>query len=264
MKYDIVTGLARSGTSAMMGCLREAGIPLAGYRYPIVLAFNKDDKNPLCGGAEKPIDPNETRKNEKGFWEVSEVIKSGLKKDTYSGSAIKVPCAAFVRSNPRYMRKVIMMVRPPRAVMTSMLRDVRNANAWGAQNVYREMALRQILTVKLIHKYRLPYEMIPYTELIEYPVDMLTCVCKALGRGDPKWGAKYIEKKYRRSNKKLDTTECMELELNEWIYERLSENHIDDILQYDARPLMKECREAARKLDGFKKGPEVVKKINIG
>ena len=40
-QYIVVSGTKRSGTSAMMYALRECGVPVIGYKYPLVTTDEK-------------------------------------------------------------------------------------------------------------------------------------------------------------------------------------------------------------------------------
>ena len=256
-RYHVVTGVARSGTSAMMGSLREAGIPLAGYKYPIMLDFGPNEK--LCGGAEKPIDPNEVRKNEMGFWEISEVLKEGIQKNTYSGALIKCPCQSFAHSKVHFIKKVVFMVRPPREQIASILKDVSFAKAWDPHAVYAEMCLRQIYTVRFLEQYDIPWIVVQYEKLIDNPYFHINRVCEFFDRGDPEWGAKYIDPSKRRNNKKVNKLQGKYPDASIQLYNNLINGRIEEVVNMETDEMNRDCKAAYYKMVESKEAEKIRK-----
>ena len=97
-KYIVVSGNKRSGTSAMMRALREAGFPIAGYKFPWVI-MHKDIGKSVSGGSDTPHENEKVLQNPLGFWESHPETSEGIKKDTsIDGAVIKVILEGLIRS----------------------------------------------------------------------------------------------------------------------------------------------------------------------
>ena len=70
-KFDVVTGIKRSGTSAMMLALKSAGIDIGGYKWPFQTTNEKGML--IDAGGVRPIETRCEEDNPTGFWEYSSI-----------------------------------------------------------------------------------------------------------------------------------------------------------------------------------------------
>ena len=64
-KFTIVTGVNRTGTSAMMYALMMAGVPICGFKHPIEIG--KEESLKIDGGTYVPLKANLSQANPNGF-----------------------------------------------------------------------------------------------------------------------------------------------------------------------------------------------------
>ena len=198
-KYHIVTGVERSGTSCMMGCLREAGIPIVGWKYPFEIK-NSPWTNLSCGSP-TPVAEHQ-RKGNPGFWEISEVVLRGLKDDKYDGAVIKVLGRAVPKSDPELINRAVFMLRNTESIAKSMTR-IPNGDKYTKEQLRELIEKRKRNTIDWLRENRIPTIYITYELLLTEPVKQLRKVIKFLGRGDARWGAKYVKPQFDHSREEV-------------------------------------------------------------
>lgn len=214
-KYNIVSGLGRSGTSTMMLCLRQAGIPITGFRwsyhFPDLTFNNRTLDFGLCF-------PNDRMKqtNKDGNWEILDMsIKTGItdyyKDIGFEGDVIKVFAGALHQSNPDLINKVIIMMRKPNIVLSSMINcgEFKAEQASEVSNIFADDISKCGIYLRKNYK---EYMVVQYEELLEKPRATMMKVCEFLGRGDYEYGAKVINPKLNRSVARSDLGDISELE----------------------------------------------------
>lgn len=87
----VVTGSPRSGTSLVMQTLQLLGFPVAGEKFSGL---------------------NLKEFNSKGFWELPhEEVTAGIKSDKYTGSAVKLFAQGLMKTEDRFINKLIYCKR---------------------------------------------------------------------------------------------------------------------------------------------------------
>ena len=213
--YHLVSGTGRSGTSAMMLCLRQAGIPIIGFKFGVYLGELTYGGNRLdCS-----ICPSDERKriNKNGFWEImSLAIHEGLT-DYYKdigieGDVIKVFTSVLPKSNPDLIDKTILMFREPKAVLTSMI----NADEFtkdNASQMSKRLARHTINSIRFLEDNNKEFKIVIFERLLEDPEKVMKEVCEFFDRGDYKLGAEVIDVKLNRSKNHInDLGDISELE----------------------------------------------------
>ena len=232
-KYFVVSGLARSGTSAMMYALKWCGIPIIGYKFP--MEFRRQDGSYAEGGSQHNEIPTSNRRNPDGFWEIPGVTKFGVTSRTlsdYNGTVIKCIADTLSHSDSAYLSGVIMMMRNPRKVMTSQLvnhPDVVNNKTW--KLVAWSFVNNVTLALDWCRRYGILFKLVIYEQFIENPFTVLTDICAFIGKGHPQDGAKVIKKEYNKSMVFGGESEGM-VEA-EKVYDMACKNDIDGLLSYD-------------------------------
>jgi hypothetical protein len=235
--YNVVTGTKRSGTSAMMLALRQAGHPILGFRYPIILKRNKEVVVTNVGAFE-PVGV-EKEDNQNGFWEMGSITdKTGLlsehKELGYSGDVIKIMASVFPLSDPMLINKTIVMARHPIDVIDSKTKcksDPRPVT----DTKKRLMAMAYICNIGTLLKWLVSNskEFMPvfYDEMIANPKATMKGVCEFLGRGNYRNAAKFIDKKLCHDH----STEMTFQEVSEAVsYYKLFKKHdIRSMIDYD-------------------------------
>ncbi len=197
MKFNIVTGLRRSGTSLMMLCLRQSGVPIIGSKY-MIYALNENGDTTL----KTTPSQKERRGNPNGYWELGSITtKTGVKQEHMDlgmdGDVIKVTSDAFYFSDPKMVDKTIVMVREPRKVLFSMIRG-EICREEDAEKVV-EKNIRDMRRTKefLRSKKKL---IINYDELVSHPLKILQEVNHFIGKLNIVRGAKVIDQTLNRSD----------------------------------------------------------------
>lgn len=206
-KYLILSGWRRGGTSAIMGALRQAGIPVIGYRFPITL------RNPNTKQVEKTdvgtfdVSARVAKDNPRGYWEFPTItLREGIRERWNNlgvgGELIKIPFETLTLSDPRMIEKTVIILRDPLSVIESRIKapvPTENKTKRSKRITSLVMLYNAILSLRWLNKYKIPYYVIGYENLLKNPEKELGGVCKFLNRGDPKWGARDIEKKLNTS-----------------------------------------------------------------
>jgi len=210
-KYNIISGINRGGTSALMAAIKEAGIPIVGFKYPYEFKFDyMQGGQVLRQGVKKDggllvVDEAVRDRNPSGYWEIPSIcIGGGLQKEHEDigedGNVIKIPLDTLPSSDPKMINKVIVILRNPLKVLWSML-SIQGPERKEETTRVGSLALMYNLMVSLewIKKNKIPFTIVHYEDMIRKPIEFMEDICNFLGRGDPKYGAKIIEKRLDRS-----------------------------------------------------------------
>jgi hypothetical protein len=233
MKYNIVSGLRRSGTSLMMLALRQSGIPVIGLKYDLI---DKERIEFIPSKEQKEGNPN-------GYWEMGDITtKTGITKD-YSDigmeeDLLKVMFECLPKSEPQMINKAIVISRNPDSVLKSILKNNKIK--------FPEMFIADILFDILDSFSFLVYNNISflnfiYEKILSSPEEEMKRACDFLGNGDYNKAVKTIDLNLNRSCG--DKYEYEGMDLWREIYELAKENKINGILDKG-----KEIREKALNL----------------
>lgn len=216
-KYNIVTGWKRGGTSAVMLALRQAGIPIVGFKYPI---FIKGETGRMEAGLFTSLKTEEID-NPTGFWEIPSIAKNGGLQKSHKdygidGDLIKVPFDTLFLSDPEFIDKVIIVLRNPRKVLASRMKKatIENTNVW-IKSTCVKMLSNAENAINWLKENNKQYIVVSYESLS----DNLDAVCDFLERGDSILGAEAINSKLDRV--KPITDNCNELTKVEKFYTNL-------------------------------------------
>lgn len=197
-KYNLVSGSKRSGTSLMMLALRQSGIPIVGFRYGIYLNEFTYSGNKLDIGLTLPSDEMK-RANPNGVWEIPSIVaKTGIT-DYYKdigikGDAMKICSDFIIFSEPHLIDKTIMMMRDPKAVLSSMIR----CNMFQREDASKVSLLiaKEITTaIQFLKENNKEFKVVSYEGFLKEPHYTMEDVCAFLGRGDYKYGADVVDRK---------------------------------------------------------------------
>ena len=233
-RYNLVVSTNRSGSSAMMLALKMSGIKIIGYKYP-----------GHRGDIDLEVEPDEKMRegNPTGFWEIYSVTTKGLKgKLKYEGNTIKIMLDALLVSDPNFINKILLMFRHPRKILSSHLKakpELKDnfrwkMNVWAYNN-------NMLVALNWIKNRKIPYKIIIYEELVEYPEQVLENVCDWLGEGDFKLGIQAITKNLSRSKMIDYQDEC--LDIAEDIYYKAKYRDLRALYEYDLKYLSKKTYE---------------------
>lgn len=233
----VVSGCPRSGTSLMMLLLREAlgEGRILGEKFPqekrleaLTAApidgrhawrqYNVEKEGPELLAQARDMNPN-------GYWECpytvrglhwspgkTQELEDLLKKDP--PDICKVVSQGLARSDPRYIGKVIFMLRDPGSVAKSQERLVRKLEVLDVKNKMKKRDLLKGLTVNNTQMFlqvtlaasqwmkehpSVPVHFVDYNSLIDDPVGVLEGVKTFLGEGDFTEAAKLIDPSLKRS-----------------------------------------------------------------
>lgn len=214
--YNIVSGTGRSGSSAMMLAIRQAGIPITGFKFVVYIEGLVYYGNKLnCSVCQ--IDDKMRTTNKNGFWEIpSLAIKDGLtdyyKEIGIKGDVIKIFTSVLPLSNPDLIDKTILMFREPKAVLTSMI----NAGEFLKESVSMmssKLAWHTTNTIKFLKDNKKEFKVVIYEQLLGDPEKVIKSVCEFFGKGNYKLGAEMIDVKLNRSKVHInDLGDISELE----------------------------------------------------
>lgn len=223
----VVTGAPRSGTSLMMRILIEAlgADRCLGTKHPAETAFEKhkeqrEDETDVHYAARAyshKIDP-EGRKfqrmitesmamNPDGFWEDSKYVGRGLSWhqgiDIKPEHFVKVIFKGLARSDPRFVSKVIVMARHPRAICKSQEKLKHGgvaANVLGKiQNPGTYVDSLQDAAAWLAYNAELDVMVVKYDDLIDKPYQTVAAIGAFVGPGDWDKAKAIIKPALRRS-----------------------------------------------------------------
>lgn len=218
MKYKVVGGWNRGGTSCLMAALRECGIPVVGYKYPFEFTFDYVDKE--TGRAIKKgikrdmgmidcLSKKSIRNNPSGFWEIPSIcLKDGIQSQHIGfgndGNLVKVQLDCLASSEPGLIDKVVIILRNPFKVISSAVRCKEGTPEDKMEYWKRLAALalpyNLLVSIRWCDNNNIPYKIVYYEDLLEDPDLVLTGICDFFDRGVPKYGVRVINKNLDRSD----------------------------------------------------------------
>lgn len=209
-QFVVVTGMMRSGTSAVMRVLDWAGARIVGFKFPIIIQ-DREGK-PLDAGTYRARVQTMNEDNPTGFWEVAGVTRNGLTTtsgiENFDGNVVKVmiPSALCASSND-LVGKVILVIRDPKKSCASMIKN------WDSKGMHYDLRTVPILwtyshlqSMHWLGENLTPFQIVIYEELLENPVRIIEGMSRFLedftGKLDPVKGAEAIERNLNRSQGK--------------------------------------------------------------
>jgi len=209
--YVACSGWNRGGTSALMSVIKEAGIPIVGFKYPYQFKFDyiKGDQI-LKQGVKKDgglliADEAVRKRNPSGYWEIASIcIGGGLQKEHEDigedGNVIKIPLDTLPSSDPEMIDKIVVILRNPLKVLGSMI-SIHGPEKQEEMIRVGSLGLIYNLMVSLewIEKNKIKHIIVHYEDMIRKPIEFVEDICNFIGRGEHLWGAKIVERKLNRS-----------------------------------------------------------------
>jgi len=171
MKYNVVTGWRRGGTSALMVSLKQAGFPILGFKYPVYFSHPKINEKYDGGILEARV--YERNLNPTGFWELASIVQGkGLQKKHYDlgfdNDIVKVPFGVLPLSNPDLINKVIIILREPAKVIASQYKTIppKKREKW-LKTASQDLLLKAETSLAWLIKYRKDFVILHYKDLLE-------------------------------------------------------------------------------------------------
>ncbi|MDP1712203.1 MAG: sulfotransferase domain-containing protein [Candidatus Nanopelagicaceae bacterium] len=267
----IVCGCPRSGTSLMMTVLGTVfgWERLLGEKFPMEERWKKiQKKHPketdrdyeLRMYVQTKLAPDKEKElveakdmNPNGFWEcpysVAGISWSMRQADqlreleTDRGKICKIVSQGLAQSDPRYIDKIVFMLRDPHSVAKSQERLKRSmpfvTEDGEEHDVYENMKIHSpqmfinvtIAAARWLNKHReVPILYVKYDDLVERPMEVLPKLQAFLGEGDFSKAASLIDVKLRRSKAESVASDL-------WvdadtIYEMMCAGKLEEILKY--------------------------------
>lgn len=273
----VVSGCPRSGTSLMMGILREVfgDDRILGTKFPFedkYIASLKKQKaetekqyeyrlftnNILNPNTSKEIETSKDM-NPCGFWEC-EFTVNGIKWDIKNCDYIentknkicKIVSQGLANSDPKYINKIIYMLRDPKSVAKSQERLKRKLSING-EDIYENNTVHTPLmfinvtvqAAKWLNKFKhIPVIFVKYDELLDNSHTVLKNIEEFLQDGDFSESHNIINQKLKRSK-----PEDIDNELWEdasIIYEAFCDKDFDFIEKYISNPDININRQARK------------------
>ena len=270
--FDVVTGTKRSGTSMMMYLLREAGVPIGGFKFPI----RPETKNSaadqiLDRGCDFLSDSRVhqqaelSRHNINGYWEYPSICGEGLEAQHrfYDGTIIKVFSHALPNCHDALVDRVVYMIRNPRKVLQSR---IELGELTDDPHLLRLQALKmrqeQVRAIQWLHHRELQrqtkqasgdtaadhsndnplasFKIVKYEKLLNDPEGVLGTLLHWIGRGDLSWAIKAVDARQDRSKELEFSSPQMESLMN--VYEHLSENDLAPVLDQETSAIEHEIK----------------------
>lgn len=246
-RFDLVCGPARSGTSAMMLCLKNAGINIGGFKYP--LKVTNEMGQLVDAGTAIPM-PNQLTRNPKGMWEYSSIALGGLKRvhQVYDGEVVKVLLQALTKSDPNIIGKVIFMMRHPRNLLTAWqsIGDISSPD--DADMKILSLINNSVVAVKWMANMIIDFKIVIQDEMRNDTHMILKDVCMYLGKGNPVLGTTGFDKQLIRSKKWEGNSEA--IDMAEDFYKLFVGRSINQILNYDLNALNEKVKDVYVEMQG--------------
>ena len=233
-RFDLVCGPARSGTSAMMLCLKKAGIEIGGFKYP--LKVTNEMGQLVDAGTAIPM-PNQLTRNPKGMWEYSSVALGGIQRihQVYDGEIVKVLLQALTKCDPNLVGRVILMMRHPRNLLTAWqsIGDISGPD--DADMKILSLVNNSVVAVRWMANSIIDFKIVLQEELMQDTMGTLKDICMWMSKGNPMMGTSGFDKKLVRSKKWEGNSEV--IDLAEDFYKLFVDRNIDAIMRYDLNKL---------------------------
>jgi hypothetical protein len=198
-----------------MLALKEAGLPICGAKFP------KETSQFTKAG------------NPKGYWECTEITsETGLqmrhKKVGKDKDIIKIIADKLYESDPRLIGKTVVIFRKPKQILASILK----ANIINRMRDFICLYAFDIIdTLGYLTYHKKKFIAVFYEDILKDPEKELKKICKFLGKGDYKKGAKAIEPKLNRS--KEYAKEIKFVSFLEKIYNLAKESKFKEIIDLE-------------------------------
>lgn len=235
-RFNVVTGYRRSGTSAMMLALKNSGIPIIGFKYPLKVMDNRGISQD--GGCLQPPSNRLKQSNPTGFWEIASIAKQGLPHGSLTwepyGEAIKILFDVLRRTDADYIEDIIVMARHPRKVLSSrvLTSEIKEADEEKMEMAALAIIIETVRSFNWMADHAKRFKIVIYEELLKDPEKVLTDVCDWLGVwANPKNGAKVIKPELNRSPALVQNGPVM-AESDDF-YQLLVNRDLDKIMGYD-------------------------------
>lgn len=202
-KYNVVVGWERGGTSALMLALRQCGIPILGHKYCRKVQSVDGYGNHIIIrdlGSFEAIHEEQRMKNPTGFWEIESICtKEGIQKKHadmgMNGDVVKISVEILPLSGPAMINKAIIIIRDPLKVLSSMLNIgmIRTKKQdTGVRMMALAMIYNMVASIKWLTKYKIPYHIVVYENLLKDPNKEMMLICEFLDRGDYRYAKETI------------------------------------------------------------------------
>lgn len=244
----IVTGVSRSGTSVTMDICRHAGLELVGEAFPQPKKVKTPEGKCLDymrnrqKKTKKDMNPN-------GFWEdiyavggiyyrfedADRLRDLELKHTT----VCKIVARGLIKSDPKYIDKIILLSREPREVATSQERMVRNLPVHQGENVVNNpeayIKWASGMCVWLAKYSHIPVLVVRYEDLFKHKLKTLASIEDFCGVGDFSKAIDVIDPKLYRSSDKGVTS--LVWGIADEIYNLINEKRFHDIFDVNVKNL---------------------------
>lgn len=200
--FTVVSGIMRSGTSAMMRALMYCNILISGFKYPYLTV--NDNGHPLDAGSYTPKSSKQRERNANGYWEIATIARGGLVAskgiDDLEAKVIKVIIPSLMASDVSLIHQVLLMVRDPRRNCTSM-KTVWDDNTlpYLSETIADLYVMNHARALEWLRSFGVRYKIVIYEELLEHPEEVLKDLCAYLKQGDYKDGVQAINKDLNQS-----------------------------------------------------------------
>ena len=261
----IVSGCPRSGTSLMMDCLRQAlgDDRIIGKAFPFEDRINQRAETEIekyikkkYGIRTKDQEAVEKSKdmNPNGFWECRYTVQGvkwhrGIDRVCKPEMVCKIVSQGLAHSDPKYIDRIIYMMRHPREVAKSQER--LRSNLPGAEELKEKAgpvhSPKMFVDVtcaaaRWLLENPKPIQLVHYDSLIEYPEETLGAVKGFLGEGD--FSKHPIDRGLKRSAREDIDNELWEDA--EHIYDRFIAGDYQNLVEYIENPKSRTNKVGAR------------------
>jgi len=236
-RFDVVTGIKRSGTSAMMLAAIECGIPACGFQFP-VLVSSADGVHDGCI-VDGPRVEELKRANPLGYWECSTIVSEGLqlKHKSYHGAIVKVLLTPLIKSNADMINRVVMMIRHPKVVFKSRQTCGDFDSELQMRLQFLTYTNNYVFACSMLRKWGKPFIIVDYNSLVRSPESEMIRVCSFLERGQPDFAHLAIDKTLNHSSP-IEIS-GKEVDMAVELYEAMKIKDYDHIFSYNLEEIRK-------------------------
>lgn len=270
----IVSGTARSGTSLMMSILVKAigKHRLVGYQFPVEEFYLERLSNETDEMYKYRIYTHENdtnfledikksrQMNPIGFWEHPHFSVSGLNyqnvkikiidniKNNSLTQIAKIESRGLPNTNPKYIDKVVYMVRDPHQVAKSQ-ENLKRRNKFIIEgtntDIFENLNTNSpqmyidtnIASAKWLLKNKVPYLIVNYDDLIETPIDSINKIKHFINDGNFKDTHTLIKKKLKRSTNFQNESKIPIWDEAEKVYDFVRNNNLKKLVDYASTDL---------------------------